>query len=250
MSTSEKRVEKLIEETKIGFGNAKDNPDISVEVAGLGYGEPRLISLTQMTGLLNNKYQHQQEMLGLQIVATNNLEEKFQYEMKFFRDLRAAGKKAIRGKKYERFSQLLGLDLKLSGSLEGFQKQAQQFYSNALKKPEILALFSKYGITAQQLQERLDALDEINELNKKQEELKGFAQIARADRDNIFGKLNTEWVDFKDLCRRKFGKTSQTLEIMGIKAPSVIPARKTPEEPPAEEPPVEEPQETRELQTN
>ncbi len=241
MIASVKAIEKLLEQTRVGFENAMQLDEIKSDIEEIGYTNQRLVSLTNMNGLLQNKYQGYRRVMGEQLIATSNLDLEVSKEKRHLSDLRIAAKRAIRGKKYKKFARKLGLDSPMKTSLEGILQQARQLYTNGKDDPAIAPLVSKFGMTNESLQVRLDALDNIDNLNKEQERIKGLSQIARVDRDDVHDTLKNEWSDFKELTTRKLGKTSQYLEILGIKAPSKVPVRKKTEEPPAEEPPAEEP---------
>jgi hypothetical protein len=144
------------------------------------------------------------------------MNEKYRGEKKRYRNTKKLVKKAIRGKKYEKYAQLLGLNEKIKGTLDGFVKQAKQLYNNIKDTPEILEAGANYGLTPEKMQEGLDQLDALMQLNKAQENAKGLAQVARDERDQVYKQLRTEWQDFKDVCHMAFEGTPQYTEIMGI----------------------------------
>jgi hypothetical protein len=69
-----------------------------------------MIALLNLNAQLETKYVFQQKKRGEQIVATNNMNEKYREEKKRYRNTKKLIKKAIRGKKYEKYAHLLGLN--------------------------------------------------------------------------------------------------------------------------------------------
>jgi hypothetical protein len=244
MPVSVKIIENLVGKTKVGFGNAKEHLEIREKILDFGYDEVRLDSLVDLNGRLDSKYHDQQTKRGEQLVATRNLLLKLREERRRYRNFRSLISRAIRGEKYEKHAQLLGIDEGIRKSLEGFIKQARQLYVNAAADTEIMGLLTKFGITAEKLQEALTELDELNRLNKIQESKKGLAQIAREERDKLYKELRTAWVDFKQVCHIAFQDDPQYKEILGIVAPSEGYVRKKATEPEPENPETPETPET------
>lgn len=240
MAISVKAIERLLGVTKVGFETAKDRPDLLAVLSNHAYGEPRMIALLNLNAQLETKYVFQQKKRGEQIIATKNMNEKYSAEKKRYRNTKKLIKKALRGKKYEKYAQLLGLNENIKGTLDGFVKQAKQLYTNIKDTPEILEAGANYGLTPEKMQEGLDQLEVLLQLNKTQENAKGLAQVARDERDQVYRQLRTEWQDFKDVCHMAFEGTPQYTEIMGIVSYSEGYVKNKEENP---ETPAEEPQE-------
>ncbi len=98
--------------------------------------------------------------------------------------------------------------------------QARLFYQNALKSPGILALFLTVGLTEAKLKSGVEAMEEIEQADLDQENMKGLAQEATIKLNEAFEALSIWLSGFHQVCKMVFpsGPARQTLERLGIPA--------------------------------
>lgn len=232
MPNYSKLIQELLGETRVGIENTSNHPEIKSLMAETGFDDASLQYAANLNTQLEDKYKVCQFKHGEQIEASEKLYAKFGEEIKLYMDLRKLARRALKDVESQKFLEKLGLNDDLKRSFEGFLDQASRFYKHAMADQQIMDRLAKFGITSEKLQERLDALDELKQLNTEQEAKKGEAQLSRQERDAIYKELNTWWLDFKAAAKIKFGKNNQYLEIIGITAPTEGTKRKkeTPEE--------------------
>jgi hypothetical protein len=81
MSVSKKLILTLVEETQVGFSNAKTEESIKEKLIPEGYDDARLDELLGINTLLRNRYQAYENLSAVQMKATDKLLDAFQKEM-------------------------------------------------------------------------------------------------------------------------------------------------------------------------
>ncbi len=95
----------------------------------------------------------------------------------------------------------LHLEGKRESSVQGFSKQAEQFYQNALSNPETLGQFMTYNITEEMLKNSYEEFKFLADLNAAKRSEKVEASNSTKKRDEKLIELR-EWVSkFKTLAK-------------------------------------------------
>lgn len=239
MPISVKTINYLLTLSKWSFENARDRLDIQEKIKDLGYDVPRMDILITLNTQMTEKYQDQQKIRAEQDLAFTNYNEKYLEARKHCRNLRELARRVLEENEFEKYRRLLGIDERLKETFEGFIEQARKIYTRCIEDKEILTrLETKYKQTAEIFQARLQALDVLVDLHKKNETAKALSQVATRDRDNLFKEFKIEWGSFKNVCRIAYRDENnpQYQELVGIKiySPGYRPA-------PDSEPPVPTP---------
>jgi len=219
MSVTKKMILDLLEETQVGFSNAKTEASIKEKLIDEGYDDARLDELLEINTLLRTRYQSFENLSGLQMKATDKLMEVFQKEMQDYSTSRQISRKTFSDDRYRGLRSEFGLDQRIRTDFEGFIEQATQYYEAALKNQEsfkekrvLTTRLSNDKITA-----KLKGLEELKKFNTAQENAKGKANVAREERDSTFFELRMYWENFKIICRNIFRDNKEYLKILKIK---------------------------------
>lgn len=244
MSIAVKTIEKIITLTAWSFENAKDHTEVQNLIVEFGYNNTRLDSLIRLSSDLGGAYQFQQEKRAEQVIAYKDFEVVFKAERRECTILRALVKKVLPIADFEKYAKQLGLDERLKITYVGFDEQARKIYTHVQRDTWLLGLLERFGVTAEKITPRLDALLQLKTLNKTRETQRGLAEAARRERDIIYKNLKKEWGDFKDICGIVFEdkENPQYQELVGINVPSEGYVKRTKTEPePEPEPEPEDP---------
>lgn len=112
--------------------------------------------------------------------------------------------------------------LQLSGptlrSLSGFVAQARQFYLPVLQNPQLGDKLLETGLTRPELEQEIPRLEELEQLNIRQEYEKKAAQDATQQKDERLAELNRRMADLYKVARVALEDDPQFLEILGLNA--------------------------------
>ena len=212
-----KLILKVVEESGVGFSNAKTNEEIKGNISQYGYDDAKLDELLALNGLTVDKLQAFESLSGQQLDATNKLKEKYESEYNQYSVFRQIANKVFVGEEYKGLRSQMGIDMDIKTNFEGVIEQAKQFYEASMKNQDRLQGVLKIILTTEKIQERLDALSEIKQLNDEQESAKGKAKAARKERDASYIELRKAWGNFKIICRHIFKDNDAYLKILNIK---------------------------------
>ncbi len=218
MAISAKRVEILMRLARVAISNAMDHVEIKEKILEYGYNDARLQEGKELFTQLSQKYQDQQHKRGEQIEASNRVRRKLNQEKKRYMVYRKLAKKVLFSEEDEGMRKILGIDGEARNNMDGVLKEGRQFYEGIVNNEQIMAKLARFALTKEKLQELLNGLDELMQLDKEQESIKGAAQKATKDRNEIFKKLNLWMGGFVIACRDALKDDDQILEKMGIKA--------------------------------
>lgn len=226
MNVSPKLILKSIEESGVGFSNAKTHDEIKEKINTYGYNDEKLDELLALNSRTVEKFQEYERLHGTQLETTTKLTESYKSEMNHYSVFRKIAFRIFYEESHKGIRSQLGLDLKIKRSFEGFLEQATQFYDASMKNQAILQGLLEIALTNEKLQERLNALTLLRRLNEEQESAKGKSLAARKGRDESYKNLKSSWEKFKILCRFIFESNPEILKIMNIK-PRKSRAKKT-----------------------
>jgi hypothetical protein len=212
-----KLILKLVEESGVGFSNAKTNEEIKIKISQYGYDDARLDELLALNAGTVEKLQAFESLSGQQLDATNKLDEKYQSEYNQYSVFRQIANKIFIGEEYKGLRSQLGIDVDIKTNFEGVIEQAKQFYEAAMKNQDRLEGILKISLTSEKIQERLNAFSVLKNLNDAQESAKGKAKAARKERDESYLELRKAWENFKIVCRHLFKDNDEYLKILNIK---------------------------------
>ncbi|MDQ1350811.1 MAG: hypothetical protein QG657_1113 [Acidobacteriota bacterium] len=220
MPISVKTITHLVTLSRWSYENARDRQEIQDKIKNHGYDVLRMDSLIESNTQMDNKYLEQQTVRSQQAIAYKNFASQFTVERKQCKNVRLLVRNVILETEYEKYDKLLGLDEPLKKNYEGFYEQARKLYNHLQDDNVLLTRLFQYNETAETFQERLNALNILNDLHKKYETAKGLTQVATRDRDNLFRKFYKEWSDFKDICKIAYGddENPEYQELVGIKS--------------------------------
>jgi len=225
-----KLILKLVEESGVGFSNAKTNEEIKGKISQYGYDDARLDELLALNASTVEKLQVFESLSGQQLDATNKLNEKYESEYSQYSVFRQIANKVFVGEEYKGLRSQLGIDVDIKTNFEGVIEQAKQFYDAAMKNQDRLQGVLKITLTNEKIQERLTEFSEIKRLNDSQESAKGKSKAARKDRDSSYIELRKAWENFKIVCRHLFKDNDAYLKILNIKPKKKKPGKKDKEE--------------------
>jgi hypothetical protein len=194
--------------------NAMGNKEISLALAGYGYDKKRLqdgLSLCEKVEQLN-AVKH--EEYGEQYEATDALKAaRVEANKLYMKHVKLA---RIAFKKERLISGALMLDGNRSDSYTGWLNQANVFYTNALKRENVLTGFALLGITREELEEGQARVKEVEKKFSHQNEQTSEAQDATRQRDLVFDDLD-EWTgDLIAVSRIALEEKPQYLEMLGV----------------------------------
>jgi hypothetical protein len=247
MPISKKKILTLLEDTQVGFSNAKTEEAIKEKLIPEGYDDARLDELLAINTLLRTRYQAYEHLSAQQLKATDKLMEAFQKELQEYSTSRQISRKTFSDDMYRGLRSEFGLDQRIRTDYEGFIEQATQYYEASLKNQE--AFQEKRTLTArlssETIMSKLADLEALKQLNTAQENAKGKANVAREERDSSYFELRMYWENFKISCRNIFREHKEYLKILKIKpkkkrkpeVPEETPGE--PDTPPAPSPPVD-----------
>jgi hypothetical protein len=212
-----KLILKLVEESGVGFSNAKTNEEIKIKISQYGYDDARLDELLALNARTVEKLQAFESLSGQQLDATSKLDEKYQSEYNQYSVFRQIANKVFVGEEYKGLRSQIGIDVDIKTNFEGVIEQAKQFYEAAMKNQDRLEGILKISLTSEKIQERLNAFSVLKNLNDAQESAKGKAKAARKERDESYLELRKAWENFKIVCRHLFKDNDEYLKILNIK---------------------------------
>jgi hypothetical protein len=231
MSSYPKIIVRLIGISGVGFNNAKNTDEIKAQLVPLGYDDAKLDAMLELNSRMDETFHTYETKYGEQLHATRALEEKFKEEMTHYLGYRRMASLIFTGLKDKGIRSQLGIDVKTKTSFNPFIEQAKQFYDVVVKKPEILARLSEFGVTLEKMQERLDEFNVLRRLDEDQESKKGAALGARKERDEAFNSLGTAWTKFRTACGIVFKENPDHRKALNADEPIKLPQKTTVEEP-------------------
>jgi hypothetical protein len=217
MKVSQKLILKTIEESGVGFSNAKTHDEIKEKINTYGYGDEKLDEMLVLNSRMVETYQEYERLHGIQLESTTKLKEKFKSEMSHYTVYRKIAHRIFLEEDQNGIRSQLGLDLNIKRNFEGFLEQATQFYDASLKNQSILEGLLEIALTTEKIEARMNELSALRRLNEEQESAKGKALAARKERDASYKSLKSAWEKFKILCRFVFDSSHEYLKILNIK---------------------------------
>jgi len=237
MSTSSRKIEKILKEARVAIKNTQELPEIKEKISKLGFNDQRLKEGEEFLIETENRYRQQQELRGKKIDMTERTKDCLKNVRDRYMVLRKLSRREIRGENKEGLKKTLGIDGRARATMTGVLKEAAQFYDILFSNDELTQLFSKFGITKDVLSKDMADLEELKKIHQAQEKKKGESQQTRKERDDLYVELSVWLSQFKVACKSALANDPQQLEKLGILALSENYRRKKetkPDQPPAE----------------
>jgi hypothetical protein len=219
MKVSQKAILKLLEDSGVGFTNAKKYEEIKEKIKAFGYTEAKLDELLSLNKTVESNYQLHEQYHGKKQEASDKLTAMVIEEQNKYSVYRQVARRMFEGDEFKGIRSRLGLDVELRKTFEGVIAQFIQFYQGMAEMPknrEKLRGTLGTELTDEQIQERLLAVQELKRLNEEQEGAKGTAKVARKDRDMSYRDLRKALENFKAVCRNEFRDTPEHLKTLKI----------------------------------
>ena len=151
MSTSSRKIERILKEARVAIKNTQDLPEIKEKISKLGFDDQRLKQGEELLIKTETIYRQQQELHGKKIDMTERTKDCLKNVRDRYMVLRKLSRRELRGDNKEGLKKTLGIDGRARATMTGVLKEAGQFYDVLFSNDEINQLLSKFGITKEGL---------------------------------------------------------------------------------------------------
>jgi len=193
------KVEALLEEGRVGLGNAQSTPEILALLTSLNYDEAKLQeghalfkTLDQQNAAQLRLYAQQREATAAFNAARSAANKTYSRHIKITR--------ALLAEEPERLARL-GLEGKRANAFGAWLEQARQFYREGLADDGLQAALAEGGLSQEVLRSGQTLAETAAQANSAQESAKGMAQQSTQDR-NAAATTFEQWM-------RKFWKIAE-----------------------------------------
>jgi len=207
-------IQNLLLQAQTAIDNALTDDEVKGFLSVFGYDETALNSgktLLDEAGRLN---QQQLKEYGDQYSATQEFSAKWETAKSDYTRFTKIARVAV--KNDAAAYQKLGLSGPRRQSFSGLSAQMDQFYTNALADPAILAAIGRFGVTQDKLSAGKQNSDAAKAASAAQQNEKGEAQQATLARDQAVDTLEDWLSDFTVIARIALEEKPQLLEKLGI----------------------------------
>jgi len=203
---------------QVALDNAVNEQEILDEMGYFGYDQAKLEYGRELLGQAMDLIAGQKASYGDQFAATDTVdaawEEANKVYMKFVKVSRIAFRENRVGIKK------LGLKGPRKKAMAHWIVQTRQFYTNALDDFVMKESLAAFGITEEKLEMGLAMVNNVEEMNARQQAQKGDAQQTTVDRNAALEEIQ-QWIrDFRGVARVALEERPQQLEKLGILARS------------------------------
>ncbi len=216
---AKKSIAQRLLEAKIAIENALSDSVILQMLTLFGYGEARLTAAKTQRDNAEALFQKQKTEYSEKEAATGTLEQSMADANKEYMRCVKLGRVGLKDNAGALLK--LGLVGRRKNRIAEWLVQVNQFYSNALADPAIIAELAKVGIPQARLETGQQLVEAVETAKLTQEKESGDAQQATLDRDNAVTENVDEWMaDFKVVARVALEDKPQLLEKLGFIEPS------------------------------
>ena len=206
--------ERMLQHSQL-IHNSVSDPSITEKVARYGYTDQKLNEGVELYTLAKQLVEQQGDEYIEQIHATEEFNQLRSDINNEFIDHRKLARVALRGN-----SLLLSVNLGVKGDISEnysyWDKEVEQFYSNALKSDAIMQAFGELNLTAADLESVLADLNSLRQLKLNQKKEMGEAQMSTKERDAKLRELDIWAHDYRVVATIVFDDQPQVLEKLGI----------------------------------
>ena len=207
-------IQNLLIQAQTAIDNALTDDEVKGFLGVFGYDETSLNAGKTLLDEASQLNQQQLKEYGDQYSATQEFTAKWETAKSDYTRFTKIARVAV--KNDPAAYQKLGLSGPRKQSFSGLSSQIEQFYTNALADPSILAAFGRFGVTQQKLTSGKQNYDAAKAASVAQQNEKGEAQQATLARDNAVDALDDWLSDFTAIARIALEEKPQLLEKLGI----------------------------------
>jgi hypothetical protein len=211
---SSRSIDTQLNSAHLAITNALTNPQIQAYLNEFGYTSERIQQGKQLYEAALSAHQQQRADYGNQKTATTTLKQVWDTAKKSYMRYLKVARIAFQDDAGVATRLELGGDRKTN--LAGWLAQANQFYTNLLDSPELLAQLHDYGITANKLQSGQADVQAVVTADLSQKNEKGDAQTATQTKGKAIAALQAWMSDFTAIARLSMENDRQLLEGLGI----------------------------------
>jgi hypothetical protein len=197
-----------------GLHGATANGEIMARLAPLGYTAEKMEAGLSLYRQTQGEVTAHQKEYGEQYSAYEQLESLWVQQQQGYRRLLDLCRVGLKNKAGALHS------LRATGSrnrsLTGFIKDARFLYQNLLDQPELLQAMEAFGVTAAQLSESMDKVQELESAHLRYMKERGEAQDKTIRRDELFDALYDWYSDFRAVARIALADAPQLMEGLGV----------------------------------
>lgn len=198
--------------------NIQEEADIFQAMVSYGYDAEALASGRRLHEQAAQLVYQQRRARSELMKATAELQRRLGLAQASTMRLLKLARIALKGDRSAAIS--LQLDGPRPRAVRAWVEQARQFYSNALRQPEILAQLDQLRITPAQLAAGLAQVQDVADALHAQGIARGQARAATAARDAALDALAAWLGDCLNVARIALADNPQRLEALGIVVPS------------------------------
>ena len=180
----------------------------------LGYTRDRLSTGLALEGSARALWMKQQVEYGTRVAATDSVKSKYQEVVRSFGKNRVLARLVLRDN--PGLSEKLRLNGRIDRKRERLVLQAQHFYIESMKQPDILDRFQEVGLTKEVLQDCLDEVYALSAYMQYQQRQMGHAKATTEERRVAMDELDKWVLQFLAIARARFKYDPGQLEKMGI----------------------------------
>ncbi|CAN5472129.1 hypothetical protein BH23BAC4_BH23BAC4_02270 [soil metagenome] len=215
MAPSRSKLPAFIVEYRNAVANARTSDEILSVLVENGYSVATLQAMEDELQALIDAAHRQDQQLAVKKTA---VEESRQARKDFQRDLYGPHL-TIAGRIFRNDGSAatrLGLRGRRAAGFAEWQRQACQFYDNAIAEADLNAPLGERGIALATLEGARAELDVLADAISTRENQKGAAKASTAAKDVIRKELSDELADFREIARVAFRDQPELLAILGI----------------------------------
>lgn len=214
MNFSKMSIDEMVYQSGLRINNSLSDSEILNAVSPFGYTETKLNEGVALLGETMSIVEAQRKEYGEVDEAQNRYENERkaanQEYMDTLRICRVAFKDDVKA------IATLGLNGRRARTLSGWFDQTRSFYRSLLGNEEWKTTLATYGQTEEKLEERLNAVAQVEQASMAVKKEMGDAQNATHERDMKLEEL-ADWVnDYEVIARIALAGKPQLLEKLGI----------------------------------
>ena len=214
MYTQDMNIDQKLTRAQVALDNAMSDESIKALLLPFKYDDARLQEGKDLYNQASETNRKQQIEYAEQFQATEDFKNLLKEGNEAYMDAVKIARIALRDNTEKTVA--LGLNGLRKASFSGWSGQAQQFFSNALADPDVIAAMSIYGFDESILQTLQSKVQAVIDANTKQEKEKGEAQAATKERDTLIDQLDRWMSDFKVIAQIALRGNDQWLEKLGL----------------------------------
>lgn len=208
------RIADRLAHIRLGIENAMLDPDLRTVLAPYGYADEQLQHGRQLYQTVIALQQQHKAERGDALGASASRGSAWDEANTTYRRLCKLARVALKDRAGDQIS--LGLAGRRQRSYAGWIAQAQQFYTNALDRPELVSQLARFGVTESKLLAGQAQLAAVEATTAAHHRTRGQSQHTTTVRDDALRALRRWHADFIAVARVALADRPQALEKLGI----------------------------------